>query len=469
MTTTLEELNRWLAMPREGAQLEFKEAKKQFDTDSLYRYCVALANEGGGKLALGVTDKLPRQVVGTSAFRDPGEIQSKVLSKLHFRIELEELTHPNGRVVICHIPPRPKGTAYQYEGAYLMRSGDGTVAMTEDRLRKIFEEGKPNWLSGIARAKCSADEIVQLLDTQSYFDLLKLPYPATREPVLDRFEREKLILKQDGAWAITNLGGILFAKRLDEFEGLSRKAPRVVVYEGTNKLKTRVDKPGTKGYAVGFEGLVEFINGLIPANEVIGQALRKEVKMFPEIAVRELVANALIHQDFNETGTSVMIEIYSDRMEISSPGKPFIPPERFIDEYQSRNEKLADLMRRLGVCEEKGSGIDKVIQNAEVYQLPAPDFRVGERHTVAVMYAHKDFDDMDRKDRIRACYQHCCLRYVTNEKMTNQSLRERFQLPEAKAETVSRIIRDALDAGLIKLDDPSSTSKRYAKYVPFWA
>jgi ATP-dependent DNA helicase RecG len=137
---------------------------------------------------------------------------------------------------------------------------------------------------------------------------------------------------------------------------------------------------------------------------VIGKALRQEVKMFPEIAVRELVANALIHQDFTETGASVVVEIYSDRIEISNPGKPFIPPERFIDEYQSRNERLADLMRRLRICEEKGSGIDKVVQTAEVYQLPAPDFRLGEHRTIAILFAHRNFDDMDRNDRVRACY-----------------------------------------------------------------
>lgn len=350
-----------------------------------------------------------------------------------------------------------------------MRSTEDTMPMTEDRLRQIFDEGKPDWLSRLARERCTADDVVQLLDTQSYFDLLNLPYPANREAVLDRFEREKLILKRNGPWAITHLGAVLFAKRLDEFEGVSRKAPRVVVYESTSKLKTRLDKQGNRGYAVGFEGLIEFINGLIPTNEVIELALRREVKMFPEIAVRELVANALIHQDFNETGTSVVVEIYADRMEITSPGRPFIPPERFIDEYQSRNERLADLMRRLGICEEKGSGVDKVIHAAEVFQLPAPDFRVGERHTIAVLFAHKDFEDMDRNDRIRACYQHCCLRYVMNEKMTNQSLRDRFKLPEMKSETVSRIIRDTQDVSLIKLDDPSNTSKRYAKYVPFWA
>lgn len=156
------------------------------------------------------------------------------------------------------------------------------------------------------------------------------------------------------------------------------------------------------GYAVGFQGLLEFINSLVPSNEVIQQSLRQEFKMFPEIAIRELVANALIHQDFMETGTSVVVEIYDDRMEISSPGTPFIPTDRFIDEYQSRNEKLADMMRRLGICEEKGSGVDKVVFSSEAYQLPAPDFRSSERRTTVVLFAHKDIEDMDRNDRIRA-------------------------------------------------------------------
>lgn len=469
MKTTLEELNRWMSAPREGENLEFKEAKNQFDLTKLFRYCVAIANEGGGKLILGITDKSPRKIVGSKALLDVVDIQRRLLDKLRFRVEVEEFSHPEGRLVIFHIPSRSVGTAYQFEGAYLMRSTEDTVPMTEDRLRQIFNEGKPDWLARSARKNCSGDDIVQLLDTQSYFDLLKLPYPANREGVLDRFEREKLIVRKNGTWTITNLGAGLFAKKLDDFEGLSRKAPRVIVYDGPSKLKTRLDKPGTKGYAVGFVGLIDFINSQIPSNEIIEKAIRKEVKMFPEIAIRELIANALIHQDFEEVGSSVLVEIYTDRVEITSPGKPFIPPDRFIDEYQSRNERLANLMRRFGICEEKGSGIDKVISAAEVYQLPAPDFRVGDRHTIAILFSHKDFEDMDRNDRIRACYQHCCLRYVMNQKMTNQSLRERFNLSEKKAESVSRVIRETMEDGLIKLSDPTVTSLRYRSYVPYWA
>ncbi len=467
--TTLDQLKVWMEVPYENEHIEFKEAKEQYDQDKLIKYCVALANEGGGKLILGVTNRRPRNVVGTNAFQNPKKIEVTLYDTLKIHIESEELIHPDGRVVIFHIPSRPVGTALNYQGSYYMRVGDELVAMTWDKIKQIVAEDTSAFLSQIAMTDLDAENVVSLLDTQSYFDFLKLPYPSTREAVLDKFISEKLINRINQRYEITNLGAILFAKQLQSFEKLSNKAPRVVVYDGTDKLNTKLDKTGAKGYAVGFDGLLEFINSQVPANEVIGRAIRENVRMFPEIAIRELVANALIHQDFNETGMSVMIEIYKDRIEISNPGKPFISPERFIDEYKSRNEKLANLMRRMGICEEKGSGVDKVINSSEVFQLPPPDFRVSEKRTIAIVFAHQDFEKMNNSDRIRACYQHCCLRYVMNERMTNQSLRERFKLPEKKAETVSRIIRDALGANKIKLADEKATSMRYRSYLPYWA
>jgi len=207
----------------------------------------------------------------------------------------------------------------------------------------------------------------------------------------------------------------------------------------------------------------------LPQNEVIEDALRKEVKLLPEIVIRELVANALIHQDFSESGTSMMVELYSNRVEISNPGEPIVPVDRFIDGYQSRNERLADLMRRFGVCEEKSSGIDKVVQAAEFYQLPAPEFRGGHRRTQAIIYGPKPFEDMDRRDRIRACYQHCALKWVMAERMTNQSLRERFRLSEGKSAIVSQIISATEETGLIKADEKAGGSRKFARYIPIWA
>lgn len=468
MSLLPEDFDQLLAASDEDEHLEFKEAKQQFDVAKLLRYCVALANEGGGKLVLGVSDRTPRKIVGTQAFADLSTLKARIVEAIHIRVQVDELAHPDGRVLVLTIPSRPAGTALSYEGAYLMRAGENLLPMTEDMLRRIFDEGRPDFFSRPAINGITADDVVRLLDTQAMFDLFKLPYPATREGVLTRCESERLIKRKGAGWIITNLGAILLAKDLREFEALQRKVPRVIVYRGINKLETIRDQFGIKGYAAGFEGLISFINSQLPTNEVIGQALRTDVRMYPELAIRELVANALIHQDVEDSGSFVLIEIFADRIEISNPGKPLIPPDRFIDEYKSRNERMADLMRRFSICEEKSSGIDKVISLAEVWQLPAPDFRSGEKSTTVVLFAHKKFEDMDRKDRVRACYQHACLRYVSNQKMTNQSLRERFRLPESRAETVSRIIADSVDEGLIKLDDPENKSRRYAKYLPYW-
>lgn len=470
---TLETLEKWLNAPAETEQLEFKEAKQQYDTTKLLRYCVALANEGGGYLILGVTDKRPRRVVGSQAFpsaTDLNDIKSRILDKLRFRVEVTELPHPDGRVLVFDIPTRPVGQPLALDGAYLMRAGEDLVPMTPDVLRKIFAEDQQDWFCQPAQSDASPDDVIALLDTQSYFELLKIPYPTTRDAVLDRLKSQHLIEKTAQGWTITNQAAILLAKRLDAFSpALARKAPRVVIYEGINKLKTRNDTTGSKGYAVGFEGLVDFVHSAAPQNCFIEEVLREEVKMFPRQALRELIANALVHQDFLARGTSVMIEMYSDRVEISNPGIPPIKVERFIDENRSRNEQLADLMRRFYICEEKGSGIDKVVTAAEEFQLPAPDFRVGDTRTTAVLFAHQDFADMSKPDRIRACYQHCCLLYVNNQRMSNQTLRERFRLGESQAATVSHIIGATKEAGWIKTDESESTSTRYARYLPFWA
>jgi predicted HTH transcriptional regulator len=243
----------------------------------------------------------------------------------------------------------------------------------------------------------------------------------------------------------------------------------VIVYEGKGRLKTIREQDGRKGYASGFEGLIEFVNALLPRNEVVGKALRKNVPMYPEPAIRELVANALIHQDFSVTGSGPMIEIFADRMEITNPGLPLVKTERFLDTPpRSRNETLASLMRRAGICEERGSGVDKVVFETEFYQLPAPIFETPDTNTRAVLFAHKALNEMDRADRVRACYLHACLRHVERDPMTNSSLRERFGIDEKNSAIASRIIRDALEDGRVKPYDPEQ-GKKYAKYLPFWA
>lgn len=400
------------------------------------------------------------------------DIEHWLLQRLNPRIDFHiyEFEYNDKYISIFEIPAtanQPVG--FIHESYIRVASITRKLKDFPEKERKIWKnESVKLFEKNITLDNLSASDVVSLLDTQSYFELMKLPFPTNQDAVIQKMISEKLIIQKDGHYAINNLGGLLFAKNLNEFTDLSRKAVRVIVYKGKNKLETVKDQIGTKGYAVGFEALTNYINDQLPQNEEISKALRDTVTMYPEEGVRELVANAIIHQDFREKGSPV-IEIYSDRIEFSNSGIPVITPMRFIDDYQSRNEILADMMRRLRICEEKGSGIDKVIALCETYQLPAPNFIIQEKHTKVIMYAHQNLNDMDRQDKIRACYQHSCLKYVSNEKMSNQTLRERFKIEEKNSAIASRIIRDTIEAELIKEEDPNNKSKKYASYVPIWA
>ena len=351
-----------------------------------------------------------------------------------------------------------------------MRSGASLVPMSEDRLRAIFAEGQPHWGEEATLIGLSPTKVVDLLDTQAFYELLKQPYPTTQDAVIQGLVTEQLIDgPHAGKYAIRRLGALLLAKRLREFPDLAGKAPRVIVYNGIDKLDVKLDQQGEKGYAVGFQGLVDFVMAQLPQNEVIEKSLRRKIKLLPDDSVRELVANALIHQDLTLGGMTPTIEVYTNRLEITNPGQPVVPVERFIDGYQSRNQRLTDLMRRMSICEERGSGIDRVTTTAEVAQLPAPSFAAALGRTIVTIYGPRPFEQMDREDRIRACYQHSVLKWLQKEKMSNTTLRDRFGVTEAKTQLVSQIIADTKERGLVKRDSASGDSPRYARYLPFWA
>ncbi len=297
-----------------------------------------------------------------------------------------------------------------------------------------------------------------------------MPLPEFREGILSALESDEMIQKGNfGKWNITNIGAILFAKKLSDFKNLKRKAVRIIFYKGENKIETLKEQVWNKGYASGFEGLIEFVSNLLPGNEIIEKAFRREVPMFPEPAIRELVANAIIHQDFHATGTSPVIEIFKRRMEITNPGLPLVKIERFLDSPpKSRNEAIASFMRRINICEERGSGVDKVVFQTELYQLPAPVFETTDEHTRAILFAHKDLKNMDKEERIHAAYLHSCLRYVQRDFMTNATLRGRFGIDSKNSAMASRIIKDALISNRIRAYDETVGSKA-KKYLPWWA
>lgn len=322
----------------------------------------------------------------------------------------------------------------------------------------------------VAMDHVAGDFVLRRLDYAAYFELLSMDLPSDKQGILDALQADGMIVKNEaGNYDITNLGAILFAKRLADFPSLERKAIRVIKYSGNSRMCSAKEQLGAKGYANGFEGLIGYINGLLPVNEVMGAALRKDVPMYPELAVRELVANAIIHQNFFLQGTSPMVEIFDDRMEITNPGIPLIEKERFVDHPPiSRNEKLASFMRRIGVCEERGSGYDKVVFQTESYQLPAPEIDIYNNHTKVSLFSYKTYAQMSKDDRRRACYLHACLKRVNREYMTNSSLRERFQIEQKNSAMMTRLLNETCEAGLIKISE-DSTSDKNRKYLPYWA
>lgn len=258
-------------------------------------------------------------------------------------------------------------------------------------------------------------------------------------------------------------------KKLANFPKISRKAVRVVQYDGNNRLKMLKEDIGNKGYVVGFEGLIKFIEALIPTQELINGALREKKSAYPILAIREAVANALIHQDFSITGTGPVVEIFSNRIEITNSGTPLVDIKRIIDNPpKSRNEKLAALMRRLRMCEELGTGWDKIVLTCELFQLPAPRIDLYEDSTRVTLFSEIPFTNLSIEDKLWACYLHACIKHVQGERLTNSSLRERFGVKESSAGSISRLIKEAVECKLIKPLDPT-TAPRYMKYIPIWA
>lgn len=475
-------LNELRKLPRETEWVEFK--YNNAEPDEIGEYLSALANAAAltGKihayLVWGVDDG-SHEIVGTTF--DPvrakvgnEELESWLLRLLNPKINFRFYAFQIGDkpIVLLEIvaafrhPVQFKGTEYIRVGSYKKKLKD--FPEKERELWRVFD--RIPFEREIAAENVTSDEVLKLLDYPAYFDLLSLPLPEGRDGILSALASDEMIATgKGGKWHITSLGAVLFAKRLVDFRPLRRKAVRVVLYKGEGRVETVREQEGTKGYAAGFEGLIGFVTNLLPSNEVIGQALRKEVPMFPELAIRELVANAIIHQDFHLTGSTPMVEIFGDRMEITNPGLPLVKTDRFLDSPpKSRNEALASFMRRIGVCEERGSGVDKVVFQAELYQLPAPLFETTDEHTRVVLFAHREFRGMDKEDRIRACYLHACLRYVQRDFMTNTTLRERFGIEEKNSSMASRIIRDTVEAGLIRCHDETVGSKG-RKYLPWWA
>ncbi|MCV7247927.1 putative DNA binding domain-containing protein [Mycobacterium koreense] len=468
--------------PTETEWIEFKQ--NLGDPKTIGTRISGLANSAAlhqrprGYLVWGIADQ-PHDIVGTTF--DPYTAKAKgnedLIPWLHRALDpAPEMTLHVGeiegrRVVILEIQAASHAPV-QFIGEAYIRVGTYTKKLSEHPTlhRQLWRalDATPYEVQ-LASAPMDTGSLMQALDYESYYGLQGSQVPPTAD-ILENFLADKLIEEAATAkFSVTNLGALLFANDLRQFPYIERKAARVIKYQGLTKAIAEREVEGRRGYASGFQGLVGFVNDLLPRTERIDEALRDEVHAYPQLAVRELIANALAHQDLSVTGSGPLIEIYDNRLEVTNPGEPLISPQMFINAPpRSRNEKLATMLRRCKICEERGSGWDRIGFAIEYHQLPAPDVRVIANHTVVTVHGPKSVRDMTPEERLRAVYLHACLRMVSREQLTNKSLRERFRMSEAHTSTVSTYIRDALDAKLIVPDDPNA-SRRHMRYVPYWA
>lgn len=465
-------------MPHEVNELDWK-ARLSDHKDRLAEHLMAFANHAnGGSLVFGIADNGQLEGVDQAAVAKIANTLANLgrdaveppLALDHAVVDFKGVP-----LLLVHIPEQTVKPAHRrgktIEETWLRSGGTTRKASRQEVGALMLNSATPRWEELRATSLLTLDDALARLDVATIAKLLERPLPNDPGELGRWLVAEGLAVADGRGFYITNFGAIAAARKLDEFGTLERKRIRVIRYRGTNKVDTIDELPGQRGYAVGFEGLIGYLKRALPHSEVIQQSLRTEVSIYPEIALRELIANALIHQDFTVTGAGPMVEIYDDRIEVTNPGTllPGKRPDRLIGTTpESRNEQLASSFRLYRICEERGTGFQKVVTAIELFGLPPLMFTPQENAFRVTLYAPRKFADMSQTERIEACYQHAVLQYLSSKTLTNTTLRERFKLHDKHRNQITNLIGDAVASDRIKRKDTGS-GKKFAEYLPYWA
>jgi ATP-dependent DNA helicase RecG len=469
------------------AELPYVEFKvNNYDPDRIGTLVSAISNaaclhdQPFGYVIWGINDD-KHEIVGTTfrpfiekAHGQPLELWLSNSINPSVHMTFKEVAHPRGRVIILEIP-RALMVSTKFRNIAFIRIGATTPKLVDHQALEASLNAKLQpyiWERGIAESFVETRKVMELLDVATYFSLTQQAVPGNDEAIAQVLAHDNLIQRDvGGRWNILNLGAVLFARNIQNFGAMARKTVRVFRYAGQSRSGTETahEQSGIRGYAIGFDPLIAHITKRLPKKEVITRSLRVPQPIFPEIAIRELVANALLHQDMTISGAGPLIEIFSDRIEITNPGSPLVDTRRFIDfPPRSRNEGLAGLMRRIGICEERGSGVDRAINAIEEARLPPADIRADGQSTKLTIFGPKSFGELTYEERVVGSYQHASLKFVnTRQGITNSSLRVRFGVAERNSAQISRVLNRAVEVGLLKPSD--NWSARAGSYLPWWA
>ncbi len=376
-----EKLSSLLKAP-EGTNVEFKEAKRGFDRKELFQYCVALANEKGGSLVLGVGDAMPRQVVGTMALGDLDGVRNAIYQATRLNVGIEEDFSAGKRTLIFSIPSRPVGVVLEYEGRYLMRRGSSLVPMTIDRLQAILEETVPDYSSEICPGAAFSD-----LDPAAITIFRHLWARQSNRPHLLDLPAPQLLadaeLLVDGA--VTRAALILMgtSKSLGRYA-----ADAEIIYEyrhAAGDIDPAVRETFREGLFLYIDrvwGLVRLRNEVYPYQTGL---IRRDVPSFREEVIREALLNAVCHRDYRYR-ESIFVRQSPGLIEIESPGGllPGVTIENMLFKRAWRNRRIAEALERADLIERSGQGVDRMWRLAILDGKMPPDYSLTDDHHVYV-------------------------------------------------------------------------------------
>ncbi len=439
--TSPEQIAGWLSEP-EGERLEFKSARNNYQFEKLVDYCVALANEGGGKILLGATDERPREVVGTQAFAEPGRTEAGLYQRLHHRIAIEETNYQGHRLLIVHVPARLPGTAWEHNGRYLRRAGDDLISIPAHDLQVMFAEAGPDH-SAQASAATLADAAPEALLVFRQRWARKVGNPR----ILD-WDAETLLanaeLAIDGQLTIAAL--ILMGSK----QALGRhlaQAEIVFEYRSSEAAGPAQDRLELReGFLLTHDALWQRINLRNDRQSYQDGLFRYDIPTFEEVAVREALLNAVAHRDYR-LGGSIFVRQFARRLEVVSPGGfPLgITPDNILDQQNPRNRRLAEALGRCGLIERSGQGLNLMVESAIRHSKPLPDFAGSSAHEVRLTLAGTVQDPafirfLERvgEERLRG--------FSTHDFLLLDALRRQERLPS----TLESRLPALVDAGVVE-------------------
>ena len=461
-------------VPQELNTIDWKCALSDKSERLAQHICAFSNTANGGFLAFGVNNDTTFASLSKEEIEEiTNKLGNIAKNNLAWSVQLEHavVDYQEHAILFIRIAEQTNKPIYLrgkdiYE-AYI-RSAGHTVKMSKEQVHELIAQSHGlSFEDRVAKSGVSQEEVGNLLDCPKMFELLGRSLPSDKQQMINLMEEYGLITERDDLYDILNLGAILFAKQLKDFPTLKGKEIIVRRYQGTNNRILSLEYICQTGYAIGFKDLVDFVSKNTSTESI--EIQREALPSYPIVAIRELTANMMVHQDTSIKGMPLTIEIFTNRLTFTNPGSSLNDVNRLIDlPPHSRNEAMAQMMLQMDMCERRGSGIDRATDAISQMKLPAYKAQSGDDYTRITLFPKKKVSEMTREERIAVCYQHACLLYEDGKSINNQIIRERFNLNTKQSVMASRILADTLESGLIKMKDPETESKRYTSYIPYY-